>query len=62
MGMGQFIPSSYRNYAVDGDGDGKRDLFGNPTDAIASVANYFMVHGWMSGGASCSRRPGTPRR
>ncbi len=48
MGMGQFIPSSYRNFAVDGDGDGKRDLFDNPDDAIASVGNYFLVHGWLT--------------
>ncbi len=46
MGLGQFIPSSYRAYAVDGDGDGKRDLFGSPADAIASVAHYFVKHGW----------------
>jgi len=50
MGMGQFIPSSYVRYAVDGDGDGKRDLFGNPDDAIASVGNYFKAHGWTPGG------------
>jgi membrane-bound lytic murein transglycosylase B len=49
MGMGQFIPSSYRNYAVDGDEDGTRDLFANPDDAVASVANYFAVHGWKAG-------------
>lgn len=46
MGYGQFIPSSYRHYAVDGDGDGKRDLLGNRRDAIFSVANYFARHGW----------------
>jgi membrane-bound lytic murein transglycosylase B len=48
MGMGQFIPSSYVRYAVDGDGDGRRDLFANPDDAIASVGNYFKVHGWTA--------------
>src|SRR5699024_3189277 len=46
MGMGQFIPSSYRHYAVDFDGDGERDLF-DATDAIGSVANYFNEHHWQ---------------
>lgn len=49
MGYGQFIPSSYRHYAVDFDGDKKRDIWNNPTDAIGSVANYFKEHGWESG-------------
>ena len=49
MGYGQFIPSSYRNFAVDFDGDGRRDIWDNPTDAIGSVANYFKEHGWQSG-------------
>jgi membrane-bound lytic murein transglycosylase B len=48
MGLGQFMPSSFHNYAVDFDGDGVRDLW-NPTDAIGSVANYFAGHGWRSG-------------
>ena len=47
MGMGQFIPSSYRAYAVDFDGDGFRDIWDNPTDAIGSVANYLAEHGWQ---------------
>ena len=47
MGMGQFIPSSYRAYAVDFDGDGFRDIWNNPTDAIGSVANYLGKHGWQ---------------
>ena len=50
MGYGQFIPSSYRNYAVDFDGDGARDIWGNVTDAIGSVANYFARHDWRGGG------------
>lgn len=49
MGYGQFIPSSFRAYAVDFDGDGLRDIWTNETDAIGSVANYFSVHGWQPG-------------
>lgn len=51
MGKSQFISSSYRNYAVDFDGDGKRDLWNNNADAIGSVANYFKRHKWQPGGA-----------
>ena len=50
MGMGQFIPSSYRAYAVDFDGDGARDLWQSTPDAVGSVANYLAVHGWERGG------------
>lgn len=50
MGYGQFIPSSYRNYAVDFDNSGARDLWNSPMDIIGSVANYFKQHGWEQGG------------
>lgn len=46
MGFPQFISSSYRNFAVDFDGDQHIDLINNPVDAIGSVANYFKAHGW----------------
>ena len=49
MGYGQFISSSYRAYAVDFDGDGIRDIWNNPADAIGSVANYLARHGWKTG-------------
>ncbi len=50
MGLGQFIPSSFRAYAVDFDGDGKRDIWTNTADALGSVANYFSRHGWRGSG------------
>lgn len=46
MGMPQFMPSSYRQWAVDYDGDKHRDIWQNPGDTIASVANYLKKHGW----------------
>lgn len=49
MGLGQFMPSSFREYAVDFDGDGHRDIWNNPTDAIGSIANYLRRHGWQPG-------------
>ena len=51
MGQTQFISSSYRHYAVDFDGDGKRDLWNDTADAIGSIANYLKAHGWERGGA-----------
>ena len=47
MGMPQFISSSYRSYAVDFDGDGRRDLWKSKADIIGSVANYLATHGWV---------------
>lgn len=49
MGLGQFMPSSYREYAIDFDGDIKRDIWTNPEDAIGSIANYLKRHGWIAG-------------
>ncbi|MCF6300987.1 MAG: lytic murein transglycosylase B [Proteobacteria bacterium] len=50
MGYGQFMPSSYRAYAVDYENDNQIDLINNPKDAIASVANYLAEHKWLNGG------------
>ncbi len=50
MGSPQFMPSSFRSYAVDFDGDGKRNLWNDNRDIIGSIANYFKVHGWIDGG------------
>jgi membrane-bound lytic murein transglycosylase B len=49
MGRPQFMPSSYRAYAVDSTGDGKRDIWNDWTDVAGSIANYFLEHGWKTG-------------
>jgi len=55
MGWGQFMPSSYRNWGRDGDGDGRRDLINDKDDIFASIANYFVAHGWQRGGPVVAR-------
>jgi membrane-bound lytic murein transglycosylase B len=55
IGIPQFLPSSYRKYAVDYDGDGRADLSGAPGDAIGSVANYYRAFGWETGGTVAVR-------
>jgi membrane-bound lytic murein transglycosylase B len=55
MGWGQFMPSSVAHFARDGDGDGKVDLWNSLPDVCASVANYFVAHGWQKGGAVALR-------
>ena len=62
MGWGQFMPSSYRLWGKDGDGDGVRDLLNDTDDIFASIANYFVAHGWQRGGpvvARADRRDGS---
>lgn len=49
MGHVQFMPSVFRRYAVDDDGDGRRDLWTSRRDALASAANYLKQAGWQSG-------------
>jgi membrane-bound lytic murein transglycosylase B len=49
IGIPQFMPGSYRRYAVDMDGDGRQDLSGSFADAIGSVANFLKAHGWETG-------------
>lgn len=58
MGLGQFMPSSFLQWAVDFNGDGRRDLW-NPEDVIGSVANYFAQHGWQRGQAVISSTRGS---
>ncbi len=49
MGQPQFMPSSYLEHAVDFDGDGRRDIWSSPADALASIASYLKAYGWHAG-------------
>ncbi|MBC3362978.1 lytic murein transglycosylase [Pseudomonas sp. SWRI154] len=49
MGQTQFIPTTYNTHAVDFDGDGRRDIWGSATDALASTAHYLQSSGWQRG-------------
>jgi len=60
MGYCQFMPSSFKAYAVDFNGDGKTDLW-DPEDAIGSVANYFRAHGWTPNGGVAVKAQGQAR-
>lgn len=57
IGQTQFLPSSYEGYAIDFDGDGRRDLIGSSADALASTASYLQGHGWI---AHQGLEPGSP--
>ncbi|MDQ6959708.1 MAG: lytic murein transglycosylase, partial [Mariprofundaceae bacterium] len=61
FGTTQFIPSSYRAYAVDADGDGKRDVWNSTVDIINSVGNYFHMHGWDASRPVARWMPRLPR-
>jgi membrane-bound lytic murein transglycosylase B len=55
QGLGQFMPSSIRDYAVDEDGDGRIDLHGSMPDIVGSIAHYFQAYGWETGGPVAAR-------
>lgn len=61
MGLGQFMPTSYANWAVDHDGNGRIDLWTEMPDVFASVANYFVAHGWQRGGPVAHAARRTPQ-
>jgi membrane-bound lytic murein transglycosylase B len=53
MGQPQFMPDSYLRYAVDFEGHGRRDIWTDTGDVLASIANYLAVSGWRDGEPSC---------
>lgn len=55
MGWGQFMPTSFHNWAMDGDGDDKIDLWSSKPDIFYSIANYFVAHGWEKDQPVCDR-------
>lgn len=57
LGQTQFLPSNYVRFAVDADGDGRRDLIRSKPDALASTANFLRAHGWQAG---AGYQPGEP--
>lgn len=59
-GLGQFMPSSIREYGVDADGDGHVNLYASLPDAFASIANYFKAHGWQPGAPVAVRAQRSP--
>ncbi len=61
MGWGQFMPTSFANWARDGDGDGVVDLWASKPDIVHSVANYFIAHGWTNGAAVAGRAIAAPK-
>ncbi len=61
MGRPQFMPSSYRAYAVDSSGDGQRDIWNNWSDVAGSIANYFLKHRWQPGEDVAARATLTAR-
>ena len=60
MGWGQFMPTSFANWAKDGDGDGRIDLWASKPDIVHSVANYFVAHGWTRGAPVAGRAIAAP--
>jgi len=57
LGQTQFLPSSYLKFAVDFDGNGKRDLIRSVPDVLASTANYLRGYGWQRGGSVAEGTP-----